>query len=155
MSEQGGDGQTPAPPTHTLRLTFRYEGSDVSLVSSERVEMLPPPGAPQFIHEGQAGSWAELLDAQGHRIYQQLLHNPIRYEMEAPEDPDTGTLHWEEVRHPQGVFEVLVPDMAEGQTLVLFGGSRESLRQAAATERQAAATEIARIRLDEIGWLQR
>jgi hypothetical protein len=155
MGEQGGAGQKAASPTHTLRLTFRYEGSDVSLLSSERVEMVPPPGAPEFIHEGQAGSWAELLDAHGRTIYQQLLHNPIRYEMEVPEDPDTGTLHWEEVRHPQGVFEVLVPDMPEGQTLVLFGSSRESLRQAAATERQQAATELARIRLDEIGWLQR
>ena len=128
---------------HKLRLTFRYEGMDVQLMAIERLDMITPPGAPEPIRQGQAGFWAELLDADERPLYQRMLHNPIRHEMEAPVDDETGTLRWYKIDHPRGIFQVLVPDVPEGETLVLFSSPPEAVAE--------PATELARFSLDAEG----
>ena len=66
----------------TLRLTFSYEGSNVRLVSSQSIDMKPPPAEPEPIQKGQSGFWYELTDAHGRQLYQRVVHNPIRMEDE-------------------------------------------------------------------------
>lgn len=125
---------------HALRLTFRYERADVRLVAGQRVEMILPPSELETIHQGQAGFWAELRDAHERVLYQRVLHNPIRYEFEIPKDAETGALRWQKIDNPQGTFQLLVPDIPEGQTLVLFSSPPEAVYEPAA--------ELARFSLD-------
>ena len=135
--------QQAARSSRTLRLTFAYEGSSVRLISRMSVEMITPPASPIPIHEGQSGFWYELRDRTGRALYQQALHNPIRVEAEVyPEDQSQPIRHVP-IRHPRGTFDLLVPDLAEGDTVVLYSSPLEPAKSA------APAREIARFRLKE------
>jgi hypothetical protein len=125
----------------TLRLTFAYEGSSIHLTSRQSVDMLTPPSNASPIRQGQSGFWYELRDREGKVLYQRAIYNPIRFEEEIfPED------HREPIRrmrraNPRGTFDVLVPDIPEGDTVVLFSSPLEPERSA------EAASELARFSL--------
>ena len=131
--------QAIEPPTYTLRLTFTYNQSDLRIVAVQRVAMIPPPGEPQPIHPGQAGFWVELRGGDDDLLYQRVLHTPFRYEVEVFEE---RSIHSEKINSPQGMFELLVPDIPQAQTLRLFGSPPEP----EAVNR--SATELARFDLD-------
>jgi hypothetical protein len=134
--QRGSTAQTSETSKHTLRLTFKYERTNVQLVAVQRIEMISPPSELETIHQGQAGFWAELRDPEERVLYQRVLHNPIRYEFEVPEDAETGALRWQKIAYPQGTFQLLLPDIPDGQTLVLFGSPPEAISE--------PATELAR-----------
>ena len=138
---------SPPEPTarssRTLRLTFAYEGSTVRLVSRTSVEMITPAATPTRIREGQSGFWYELRDQTGRILYQLALHNPIRFEAEAfPEDQRQPIRHVP-IPHPRGTFDLLVPDLAEGDTVVLFSSPLDPDKS------MAPARELASFRLKE------
>lgn len=112
--------------THSLRLTFAYEGREVRLerVERRRMRSLAPSTPPP--EPGQVGSWLELRDAGGALVYHRALHDPLR---------ETIELHGREpgvaprrVPNPvrAGRFQVVVPDMAAAHVLVLFGPPGEA-----------------------------
>jgi hypothetical protein len=121
------------PPTAAWRLTFEYDGDDVRVVSRERVEMLAPPDDEELLSQGDAGYWVEVRDDDGAVLYRQVLHDPIRTDVEVfPEDP-SQPIERVALEHPQGVFQVVVPDLAAGSEAVLQGqASRQQLREEAA-----------------------
>ena len=47
----------------SLRITFLYEGSNVRMISRQKVKMTPFPSDPARDAKGQAGFWYELKDA--------------------------------------------------------------------------------------------
>jgi len=136
--------QQAARSSHTLRLTFAYEGSTVRMVSQLRVEMITPPASPTPIHEGQSGFWYELRDQSGRALYQQAMHNPIRVEAEVFPENQSEPIRHVEIRNPRGTFDLLVPDIAEGDTVVLFSSPLKPEDSAAPTR------ELARFGLKEV-----
>jgi hypothetical protein len=124
----------------SLRLSFEYDRQEVRLIARQRVDVTRPPGVSHAIPRGQAGFWIEVRDSRGRVLYQQVLRNPIRYEIELPGPRETKRGSWFKIEHPRGAFDLLVPDLPEGRTLVLFGSAPGA--------RAKAATELARFSLE-------
>lgn len=127
-----------------LRLMFSYEGRDVRLVSRQSVEMVTPPSDPIRVQEGQAGFWYELRDAEGRTLYRRVIQNPIKFAVEVRSDDPKRPLMWQKVSEPRGSFVLLMPDLKQAYTLVLFGSPPEP--EAAAEP----AKEIARFNLTQV-----
>lgn len=117
-------------PPGAWRLTFEYDGEDVRVVSQERVAMLAPPDDEQLLDKGESGYWVEIRDDEDAVVYRQVIHDPIRTDLEVfPEDPSEPIRRVPAAR-PQGVFQVVVPDLPEGRTAVMHGhASRQELRE--------------------------
>lgn len=116
--------QPTKPPNRSVRLTFSYEGSDVRLVSRQSIEMLSPPSDAIQVQEGQAGFWYELRDAEGRTLYRRVIQNPIKFAFEVRSDPERP-LAWQKVSEPRGYFTLLMPELEQAKTLVLFSSPLE------------------------------
>jgi hypothetical protein len=127
----------------TLRLTFAYEGATVHLLSRMSVEMITPAASPTPMRDGQTGFWYELRDRAGRILYQRAMQNPIQVDAEIFPEDQGRTISRVPIRQPRGTFTLLVPDLVEGDTLVLYSSP---LEPAKAT---APASEIARFQLKE------
>jgi len=112
-----------------FRLVFTYKGSEVRLLDRERVEMLAPPGERTVIPKRAAGVWVELRDGRGRRLYQQALHQPIRYEAEVFPEDQRELPRFVPRADPEGAFVVLVPDLPDAESAVLFSSPPEPGRQ--------------------------
>jgi len=109
------------PDTRVLRLTFEYEGSNVKLISSQRVQMIIPPTQALQGHEEQTGFWVMVSDNAGTPVYRRVLHNPIQMDREVfSNDPQHPSVHRVPVERPKGTFVVLVPDIPGAQNVQLF-----------------------------------
>lgn len=125
----------------TLRLTFSYEGANVQLISQQSVEMMPPLPEPVPLQAGQSGFWYELRDESDRILYQRRVHNPIQFEMTVYSNDPEIPMKKINVENPQGVFELLAPDIKEVQKIVLFSSPIDPERAA------NPATELARFEL--------
>ena len=137
----GGSG--PKGRSHTLRLTLSYEGSNVRLVSRQRVEMVSPQSDAAASRQGQPGFWYEVRDEKDRTLYRRVVQNPLRFAAEIRSDDPEWPLSWQEVRHPRGDFVLLMPDLDAAHALVLFSSPME--RGAP----PGPAEEIARIDLSQ------
>ena len=119
----------PISYTHTLRVTFAYDGPKLEITRVERVAMRAPAVATPPPQEGQAGYWLEVRDGNGALIYHRPLHDPLRRDIESFGDPSGTPMR----RHPatttKGEFEVLVPDLPGAQTFRLHGPSIEAAQR--------------------------
>ena len=127
----------------TLRLTFEYEGSTVRLVSSQSIEMKPPPAELEPIKKDQAGFYYELVDAHGRPLYQHVIHNPIRLEEEVFSPEPNAPILTQKVEDPRGIFELLVPDAPDAHSVVLFSSPLDP------AESGRPAGELARFQLKD------
>jgi hypothetical protein len=127
----------------TLRLTFAYEGSTVRLVSRMSVEMLLPRPNATPIREGQSGFWYELRDHQDRILYQRAVHNPIQFDVEIFPEDQKAAIHRRALANPHGTFDLLVPDVPEGDHVVLFSSPPQPERST------ASASEVARFSLKQ------
>lgn len=104
----------------TLRLTFKTSGDGIELVSVERLGIKTPGQAgPQPRAAVNGGQWFELRARQGNVLAHRLV--------------DPSVLNSAEVHSPYGspqrvfgemkdtVFEVLLPDSDDAQTVTLVG----------------------------------
>jgi hypothetical protein len=121
----------------TLRVTFSYVGTELSVEGLARVEMIAPPGETERIGPERAGTWMELRDHAGEVLYQRGFHDPFGSGVEVPDEPGTGRMRWQRTAGRAGWFEVLVPDLAEAETLVLFSSPP--------TETGEPAREVAKV----------
>ncbi|HKH47977.1 MAG TPA: hypothetical protein VKM72_25240 [Thermoanaerobaculia bacterium] len=101
-----------------LRLTFSYTGSNVKLVSRQSLTMLAPLSDSLATFAGRSGFWYELRNAKGVAIYRRVQENPIQFTPEAAA-ADRVSLRRFRVTNPRGIFVLLMPDLAEAQTLAL------------------------------------
>jgi hypothetical protein len=108
----------------TLRLTFRYDGERIVLANQERGEGIAPPAPVLPPVEGEnSGFWVEVRDARDRVLFYRVLHNPIPYVVEAyaPE----GEIHAVAGLPGPVQFEVLVPDISEAASIVLYSSPLE------------------------------
>jgi hypothetical protein len=111
----------PISYTHTLRITFAYDGPKLEIKRVQRVAMRAPAGlTPQ---ENQAGYWLEVRDGNGALLYSRPIHDPMRHDIESFGDEPGAPMR----RHPASVttgeFELLVPDLPDAVTFRLHGPS--------------------------------
>lgn len=123
----------PRPTRRALRLTFEFDGDNVKLGGIERLEKLVPPmtaSPPEA--DTHSGEWLQLHDDEDRPVFTRLLHDPLRTRVEV-HDPETGPALV--VGPPgQGRFDVLVPDLPEAATVVLYASQitdERTLRPAA------------------------
>ncbi|MBH1938792.1 hypothetical protein I5Q34_31805 [Streptomyces sp. AV19] len=132
-----------------VRLIFEYEGTDIRLVSRQRVEMVPPPGDPLHPEQDLHGFWVEVRDAGLHPLYRRVMHPPVRHDAEVFSDDPERSLARVPVDEPKGAFAVLVPDLADADHIALVSSPPAPGATA------APATEVARFALgpgaDEAG----
>lgn len=132
--------------TNAVRLILRYEGAEISVVSRQRVAMVVPPSEPiEASLEGRSGFWLEVRDEAGNALHRQLMHDPIRHDVEVfSEDPERSVARVP-VEHPSGVFSVVVPAPEDADHVALIGTPMEE-RPAL-----AQAREIYRFSLSDEG----
>ncbi len=110
-------------PRRALRLIFAYEGFNVRLLSSQRLEMTTPPSDPFPGEEGpreQTGFWFELDDANGRPLYRRVLDNPIKFSVSLLSDDPEHRFTNQMIQDPRGDFMLIVPDLDQAATLALF-----------------------------------
>ncbi|MDQ3707654.1 MAG: hypothetical protein M3437_20965 [Chloroflexota bacterium] len=117
-------GFNPRKYRFTLRMRFAYDGKEVKQISdAQRVEMIAPAPTGDAPREGvHSGFWVELRSADERTLYYQVLNSPIRVTVE-DYSPD-GTLRLVSNKETSGEFELLIPDIPEAQTLVMFNSSQ-------------------------------
>jgi hypothetical protein len=120
------DTSLPTSHTHTLRITFAYDGPKLEIARVLRVTMRAPATTTTTTHENQAGYWLEVRDGTGALLYQRPIHDPMRRDIESFGDSPGDPMR----RHPgtatKGEFEVLVPDLPGARTFRLHGPSAEA-----------------------------
>jgi hypothetical protein len=120
MADQNTAGSRGRPtPVH--RLTFDYEGDQVSLVSDQIVNMISPPGQPLDEAETSAGFSVIVRDAADKALYRRTGSSPIRSDAEVFSDDPSAPLHRVPVREPRGTFVMLVPHVEGAVSVELTG----------------------------------
>jgi hypothetical protein len=131
----------PGAPAQTLRLTFAYDGVQVNLVSQQTVQMITPAPTTAPPQPGQSGFWAELRDANDQPVCFRVLHDPFRAVTEAYSPGPKSVIRPREAVRRQGTFVVLLPEVPEARSIVLFGSPPD------ATSPGQPARELARFPL--------
>jgi hypothetical protein len=103
-----------------LTLTFSYSGTEIKLINEESIEKRIPPSDDLNELEERSGFWYELKDKDGRTLYRKAIYNPIRYDAEFPSERERGKFFREKIPNPSGAFVILVPDIPNGRTLVMF-----------------------------------
>jgi hypothetical protein len=132
-----------------MRLTFSYDGDDVKLLSQNRVDMITPTSDAVKGYGTHKGFWAELRSGSDKTLYRTVMHNPTKNDAEV--FPGTPTEGISRVPAPErkGVFVVVVPDMDQGEEVILCRsapatkGPTKGIRALASQ----AAEEILRLKL--------
>jgi hypothetical protein len=107
--------------SHTLRVTFAYDGKQIRLVSVQRVAMRVPAPTTPAPSGKSAGYWFAIEDPAGETLFHFPLHDPLKRDHEVFDDPEEGKPHRVPSGRASGEFEILVPDLPQGARLVLHG----------------------------------
>lgn len=103
----------------TLRLTFRYEGSRVSLTDRQVADMISPPSITERPVVGKSsGFWIELQNKGGQSLFHRVLYRPIPYTVE--KHLADGSMKLVADTPGEGEFEVLLPALPDAETVVLY-----------------------------------
>lgn len=141
---------------HAVLLRFEYDGRTFTEVDRRSEAMKVVASDPTLGYEGHSGFWYEVQNAAGDTLYRRITQDPT-FPYREVSSPD-GTM--KKVSTPEGKrsVEIVVPDIAEGEHVVLFApkhpvasaiGSveQERLRQREPRVGTRAAREVARFAL--------
>ena len=121
LEKQGG--QTVSGPGPVRRLQIRWRDGEYVIVGEVRVDEMTLPASDEFAGDRTTtdigGCWFELRDGAERVLYRQVVTDPIEGGDEMFEA--SGTVHRVDVHHEDTTFELLVPDIADAQNLVLVG----------------------------------
>jgi hypothetical protein len=121
-----------------LRLTFSFDGPQVQLILREPVEMTLPPSAQITDEPPGAAFWFEIHDAERSPLYRRTHRHPLDPTVEVRTgDPERPLAHVDSGR-TSGTFTLMVPDLAEAQSVVLYGWDVPAER-----DREPAPVELA------------
>ena len=114
-----------ARPNRAVRLTFKYDGDAVQLVRKTPLDKVPPPSDATADYEGQSGSWLEVRDASGRVVHRQVLHHPIKHDVEVFSGDPKRPFVRQVLDKPTGDFDVIVPEFEAPHSAVLFHSTHE------------------------------
>ncbi|HET6980049.1 MAG TPA: hypothetical protein VFI24_27195 [Pyrinomonadaceae bacterium] len=143
-------GPETSPDTNkAMRLTFSYDGDDVKLLSKQRTDMILPPSDVVKGYGKYKGFWAEVRNGSDKTLYRTVMHNPTKNDAEVfPESPD-GDISREPAPKRKGVFVVLVPEIDNGEDVILCRSGSKTRGPASGIHSLAGepAKEILRLKL--------
>lgn len=115
------------------RLTFRFDGSRITLLDRVRVRKLSPGTTSQKPEPGRnSGAWLELVDSNDRVLFHRLLHDPLQTTAEH-HSPDGRIEH--HVRPPEPcTFTAIVPDVPGADAVILYASPAEESRMLDAAE---------------------
>jgi hypothetical protein len=116
---------TPKEPVDTRRhrtswrLTFRFDGQEVTLIRRERLQKVAPGTTTDKLTPGKnSGAWLALLDREGQPLFHRLLSDPFHARARHHSPDRRIELH---VRKPEsGEFTVVVPDIPGAVAVALY-----------------------------------
>lgn len=114
-----------AQPNRAVRLRFQYDGDAVKLVGRTPLDKVPPASDPIQGYEGQSGSWLEVRDASGRVVHRQVLHHPIKHDVEVFSGDPNRPFVRQMLDEPTGDFDVIVPEYQAPHSAVLFHSTHE------------------------------
>jgi hypothetical protein len=106
--------------THTLRITFSYDGPKLEIIGVQRVAMRAPAPATITPQIDQTGYWLEVRDGDGRLLYHRSIHDPTHRHIESYGDAP-GPMRLHPATATKGEFEVLVPDLPSAKTFRVHG----------------------------------
>jgi hypothetical protein len=110
----------PREPVH--RLTFSYDGPDITLVSDQLTNVIVPPSHPLGEAGTAAGFSVVLRDTQNRPLYYRVGTSPVRFDAEVfAEDSPESSMSRVSVTHPTGTFVLLVPHIPGAAAVELSG----------------------------------
>ncbi|PNK22789.1 hypothetical protein CBR59_29860 [Bacillus thuringiensis] len=109
----------------SLRLIFSYEDHDLKLISSQKVNIIPPPSDDFLKSNEYSGSWYSLDDINGHSLYRRILHHRSHGEIKIFSNEFENSIHRREEKNNSRIFVFLVPDISEGCSVALFSSPTE------------------------------
>ena len=130
-------------PPQALRLTFSYQGSQITLLGVERVAVIVPAPVVAPPLAGQTGYWFEVRDAASVLLYHRPLVNPIRSDAEAFSQDPRASITRVPLANATGRFTLLMPDLPDARTFTLHGPANPA-------RPDEPAQEIARIGIDTL-----
>lgn len=142
------NNENSAPVDRAIRLVCVADADGVRVTSRSRLAKVVPPteSLPDVSSAaGRSGFWVEVRDAADRVRYRRVMADPLPSRLEAPaENGGFGQLPG---APSTGTFTVLVPDLDDGEELVLMRGSGRGAGPATAADRVSG--ELARISLRE------
>lgn len=153
MSERTGQEEAgvPPPPPRAVRLTFTYEGDEVSLAGRQPVEMIAPPTDQLSGYEDEQGFWIEVRNDREQALHRQVMEDPLSRDVEVFSPEPERSVYRAPVEEPSGIFVVVVPELEEADHVSLMSSAAPSAAAAREVSPEAAArapaTEFARFSL--------
>jgi hypothetical protein len=117
-------GGKPAIYRKSIRITFRVLDGSVDILSYQRLPMTCPPSVGLLPEEGKnSGYWLEVRDAKDKLVFHRILSDPLG-------DSVSHHLSGKKIERNLGttsdhVFQVLIPDIPDADSMVLMGESLE------------------------------
>lgn len=132
MDKCGGSGATGdhRRQQRALRLVFEQRGTEMKLVSSQRLNMVVPPPQALLVKRDTRGSWLELRDREGRPVYRRTIDNPYQGVEVVADGPKDSLRRIEDDKATRAFF-VIVPDIAEARNFVVHAQTRQTGREAA------------------------
>jgi hypothetical protein len=130
--------------TNAIRLTFSYKGTDIKLISQDKIEKILPPSSNI---SNRSGSWYEVADDKQNLLYQRIISNPLQTDIEVFSNESKESIMRQKISQIEGVFSILIPDLPEAKTFSLFSSPIERGEIAV----QKEATKIFQMDLNEEG----
>jgi hypothetical protein len=101
-----------------LRYTFEYDDAAVRMLRRSKLDKQTAPSYKWEGADGESGFWVELRDASQQVLYRRVMDDPA-FRYEAPLD-DNGTLRTPTAVGRKGTFSVVVPDLPQARTLMVW-----------------------------------
>jgi len=113
-------GQSGAQPGPVRRLTFRYDGDRIELVSDQTVMMTVPRPEPGDAAPPHGALSFVMRDDQDQPLARVVHVSPLAHDAEVFPPPGESPQRVP-VAQPKGAFTVLVPDVPGAQKIELIG----------------------------------
>lgn len=146
-SEPGRRPDEDVAHRRAQRLTFSYRERRVQLILVETIDMIVPPSLDIGSRPPGAEFWFELQDGRGSPLYRRTQRNPLDPSVEVRTDNPEGPLAQADAGLTEGEFTLLVPNLPEARSVVLYEWSFPE--DAVQRDLPPAPSEIARFAVGE------
>ena len=134
-------------PSKVWRVRIEMRNGEWAIVKNVEIPSMTLPRHTPLPRSGEkrgvTGFWVEVLGTRGETLYRVLVPNPLERSVEVFE-ADGSIKREEEANKESCMFEVLIPDIPEMESLAVFSNITETGKQ------MAKAHQLARMPLDKL-----